>query len=194
MIKRYNAVEDPLCYPGTQVLRNKGGYQDAEALEEFEEAMFEIRAQEDLPLGELDYAHYRAIHRHFFQDVYDWAGETRQIRTSKGNSPFCYPENIEAQMNQLLSQLAQEGHLGDFVDPDAFADRAAHYIAEINAVHPFREGNGRCQLALLVILTENVGFTLDQDKLDPKAWMEAMIESFSGSKDPLAAEIRKLIE
>lgn len=194
MMKRYNAVEDPLCYPGTQVLRNKGDYRDAEELEDFEEAMYEIRAQEDLPLGQLDYAHYRAIHRHFFQDVYDWAGETRQIRTSKGNSQFCYPEYIEAQMNNLLGQLAQEGHLGDLVNPDDFAERAAHYIAEINAVHPFREGNGRCQLALLAILTDNAGFTMDQDKLNPEAWMKAMIESFSGSTDPLAAEIRKMIQ
>ena len=46
--------------------------------------MFDSRAEERLPEGELDFAHYRALHRHFFQDVYDWAGEIRAIRTGKG--------------------------------------------------------------------------------------------------------------
>jgi cell filamentation protein len=45
----------------------------------------------------LDYTHFRAIHRHLFQDVYDWAGEARTVRISKDNSMFCYPENIESE-------------------------------------------------------------------------------------------------
>ncbi|WDZ81644.1 Fic family protein (plasmid) [Ensifer adhaerens] len=63
--------------------------------------MFDSRATEDLPDGELDFAHYRALHRHFFQDVYDWAGEIRAIRTGKGGNWFCYPEYIESEADKI---------------------------------------------------------------------------------------------
>lgn len=57
----------------------------------------------------------------------------------------------------------------------------------------FRKGNGRCHLALLAMLTDNAGFLMDQTKLDPETWTDAMIESFSGSPDPLEGEILKML-
>ena len=74
---RYDAGDDPLCYPGTTVLRNKANLTDQDELDQFEQLMFLTRSEEPLPEGALDYAHYRAIHHHFFQDVYVWAGEAR---------------------------------------------------------------------------------------------------------------------
>lgn len=65
-MSRYDAVDDPLSYPGTTVLRNKPGLTDQDDLDQFEQLMFLSRAEEPLPAGNLDYAHYRAIHRHFF--------------------------------------------------------------------------------------------------------------------------------
>ena len=65
-MSRYDAIEDPLCYPGTQVLINKAGLQDHEELEQFEQLMFLTRSEEALPDGDLDYAHYKRIHLHFF--------------------------------------------------------------------------------------------------------------------------------
>ena len=70
-MSRYAASDDPLCYPGTQVLINKAGVQDQDQLDQFEQLMFLSRAEELLPSGNLDYAHYKSIHHHFFQDVYD---------------------------------------------------------------------------------------------------------------------------
>ena len=177
-MNRYDATEDPLCYPGTTVLRNKADIRDQDDLDQFEQLMFLSRAEEDLPPGDLDYAHYRAIHHHFFQDVYDWAGDIRQIRTAKGGNWFCYPENIDNEMERLFAQLAEEDHLIGIDDIAVFADRAAHYIAEINAVHPFREGNGRCQLTLLSLLLRLSNCELDEERLNPDRFMEAMIASF----------------
>ncbi|WP_018097457.1 Fic/DOC family protein [Sinorhizobium meliloti] len=190
---RYNAVEDPLCYPGSHVLRNKADIKDQDQLDEFEQLMFDSRAEEALPDGDLDFTHYRALHRHFFQDVYEWAGETRTIRTGKGENWFCYPEYIENEANRLFNELAARDHLANTESKDAFAGDAGWLLAEINAIHPFREGNGRIQLVFLTMLTRNAGYELDEGKLEPKRFLEAMIRSFSGDLAPLAGEIRRMI-
>ncbi|WP_075996616.1 Fic/DOC family protein [Salaquimonas pukyongi] len=192
-MSRYNALEDPLCYPGTQVLRNKADLTEQEELDEFEQLMFQTRADEDLPDGDFDVAHYRALHHHFFQDVYDWAGEFRTIRTGKANNWFCYPEYIEPEMNRIFSVLAAENYLMDMGDKDELAARAAWYLSEINAVHPFREGNGRTQLSFLTMLVRHAGFSLNEDNLEEEAFMNAMIFSFDGDTGPLQAQIRKML-
>jgi cell filamentation protein len=90
----YDAVVDEYCYPGTTVLKNKLDLTETEELYAFEAEVSDSRADEELPAGDLDFEHFKAIHRHLFQDVYDWAGEVRNVRISKDGSMFCYPENI----------------------------------------------------------------------------------------------------
>lgn len=191
-MSRYDVTEDPLCYPGTGVLQNKAGLVDQDELDQFEQLMFLTRSEEPLPEGALDYAHYRAIHHHFFQDVYTWAGQPRQIRTAKGGNWFCYPEYINAEMNRIFRELAKENHLADTSSLHDFAVRAAHYIADINAVHPFREGNGRCQLTLLDILMQVAGLEMIEGNIDEDEFMDAMIASFAGDEAPLVNEIIKM--
>lgn len=189
---RYDEGEDSLCYPGTTVLRNKAELTDQDELDQFEQLMFLTRSEEPLPEGDLNYAHYRAIHHHFFQDVYVWAGEARQIRTGKGGNWFCYPEYIDAEMSRIFRNLQAENYLADIGNLQDFASRAAHYIAEINAVHPFREGNGRCQLTLLDILLQGAGFQMNEDRIDEAEFMKAMIASFMGDEVPLRTAIIKM--
>lgn len=192
-MSRYDVTEDPLCYPGTSVLRNKAGLTDQDELDQFEQLMFLTRSEESLPEGALDYAHYRAIHHHFFQDVYEWAGQPRQIRTAKGGNWFCYPEHIDAEMNRVFGELAEEAHLADTNNLSDFANHAAYYIAEINAIHPFREGNGRCQLTLLDILMQVAGLEMIEDNIDEEEFMAAMVSSFADDKAPLVIAIAKMV-
>lgn len=77
------------------MLINKAGISDPDELSEFETSKARTRATDAWPDGKLDKAHYYALHRHFFQDVYDWAGKPRTIRTGKGGHWFCYPAFIE---------------------------------------------------------------------------------------------------
>lgn len=192
-MSRYNAVEDPLCYPGTQVLRNKADIQDQGELDQFEQLMFESRAEERLPEGALDFTHYLALHHHYFQDVYDWAGNVRDIRTGKGNNWFCYPEHIEVQAEQLFGELAARNHLAEMPGKREFAEGAAWFLSELNAIHPFREGNGRIQLVFLTMLARNAGFRVNERKLRPEPFLDAMILSFNGWLEPLIEEIQRLL-
>lgn len=187
----YAAEDDPLCYPGTTVLRNKLNIGDQAELDEFELALFLTRADEQIPAGNLDYEHYRAIHHHLFQDVYEWAGKVRTIRIGKGGNWFCYPEYIDQEMQRIFGALVDADHLCGIAVLD-FAGQAAHVIAEINAVHPFREGNGRTQLTFLAMLTENAGFSFNADVLERERVLNAMIESFAGEETPLADLIRDI--
>lgn len=154
----YAAESDPLCYPGTTVLINLLDIRDQSELDEVELALFLTRADEPLPAGELDYPHYCGLHRHLFQDVYAWAGRPRTIRIGKGGNWFCYPEHIATEMARVFGELGNTDRLPD-LDSVGFAGHAAHIVAEINAVHPFREGNGRTQLTFLAMLAEHAGFT-----------------------------------
>src|SRR5262249_52158969 len=162
----YDAVEDPYTYRDSTVLVNKLGLRTQAELDAFEAEVSSARADEPLPEGALDFAHYCVIHHHLFQDVYEWAGRPRTVRISKGGNPFCFPENIQGQATMLFRELRQSDHLRN-LDAQDFSDRAAHFLAELNAIHPFREGNGRSQLTFFALLADNAGHPLDFNKLDP---------------------------
>jgi cell filamentation protein len=188
----YDAFDDPYCYEGTSVLKNRLGIVAQDKLTEFEHAISSQRAEEPLPAGSLDQEHYCAIHRHFYQDVYEWAGELRTVRTAKGGNAFCYPENIAAQLKKLFGELASADNFRG-LDADAFASTAAHFLADLNAIHPFREGNGRTQLTFLKLIADAAGHDIDLVSIDPPAMLQAMIVSFCGNEEPLARLIRKLM-
>lgn len=189
----YDAVEDPYCYPGTTLLRNIPGLRDAAALERFEIVSTTQRSDEPLPAGRLSVLHYCAIHHHLFQDVYSWAGRFRTVRLGKEGSAFCYPEHIRREMTRLFASLKRERYFRD-LPTRAFADRSARFLATLNAIHPFREGNGRTQTIFLALLADRAGHPLALDRLMPERFLAAMIASFRGDERPLIAEIRRLID
>ena len=189
----YTAEQDPLCYPGTDVLINRADLRNPYELAQFELEMTLTRADEPLPDGDLDYDHYKAIHQYLFQDVYDWAGQPRSIRIGKGGNWFCYPEYIDREMARIFRDLEEADQLTGLPRED-FARQAAHVLAEINAVHPFREGNGRTQLSFLVLLAENASHVMNFDKLDPEGFLEAMITSFAGDEASLAEMIVAMLD
>jgi cell filamentation protein len=152
----YDVFDDPYCYKGTSVLKNRGNIRDAKRLEAFELEMSNLRAREPLPAGDFTPSHYCKIHHHLFRDVYPWAGKYRTVRTSKGGNPFCYPEFIDKSMRVLFGKLETEPFKPG-ADQAQFVTTAANFLAELNAIHPFREGNGRSQLALLHMLGERSG-------------------------------------
>jgi cell filamentation protein len=187
----YDAVDDPYTYENSTVLVNKLDLRAQAELDAFEAEISSARADEPLPGGILDFAHYKAVHHHLFQDVYDWAGQVRTVRISKGGNPFCFPENIEDQATKLFGDLHTADYLGN-LDGSAFSAKAAHFLAELNAIHAFREGNGRSQLTFFAMLADHAGHPLNLDKLEAKEMLDAMIASFGGDERKLAAVIEGL--
>jgi cell filamentation protein len=135
----YRAADDPYCYPGTSVLKNRLDLRSQAELDAFEAFITSQRADEPLPAGRLSYTHYRTVHRHLFQDVYAWAGRIRSVRIAKKGSMFAYPEHIEREMRRLFRDLADERYFRN-LDAAMFARKSAHFLAELNAIHPFSRG------------------------------------------------------
>ena len=69
----YDSIPDPYCYPGTAVVKNRANIRDQAELNAFEHEAMLQRAEEPYPAGRLSASHFKAIHRHLFQDVYTWA-------------------------------------------------------------------------------------------------------------------------
>ncbi|MGD0454360.1 MAG: Fic family protein [Solirubrobacteraceae bacterium] len=135
-------ADDPYVYPGTDVLRNRLGIRQAADLAEREAPLSVIRiAQLELRFipGDYDLAHLQATHRYIFGDIYPWAGELRTVRIAKGGDLFALPEHIGPYLTTLFADLAREDFLHG-LGREQFEEPLTHYYAEINAVHPFRDG------------------------------------------------------
>lgn len=185
-------------YPGTNVLQNLKGLREREALEQFEaDATWRRTFQLIMsPIsGRFDTAHLQAIHRHLFQDVYAWAGQFRTVNISKpGETWFARTEFIEPALDGLMGHLAGEQYLrGLPVEP--FAERCGYYLSELNAIHPFREGNGRTQREFMRQLALLAGYRLLWSRITAEQMTDASRRSFNqGEHSALATLIRAGLE
>jgi cell filamentation protein len=136
-----SGADDPYVYPGTRTLKNRLGIADPEQLERVERRLSVERSRQGVPAGNFDLAHLQAIHRHLFQDIYDWAGEIRTVEISKGAQQFQFRQYIHTGMADVHRRLARSRFLGGLSRAE-FAKQAAVILGDVNFVHPFREGNG----------------------------------------------------
>jgi cell filamentation protein len=184
--------DDRYTDPASGVLRNRLGIADA-ALLEATEADFVAERSRELsrkPIaGDFDLAHLQAIHRYLFGDVYEWAGELRTIDISKGGHLFAHYPHIQSAAVPIFRQLAQEKHLSG-LGPEAFSERAAYYLGELNALHPFREGNGRAQREFISHLGRNTGYYIAWENMTRADMLQASIEAHKGNTWKFAALIR----
>ena len=193
-MSRYDA-DDVYCIPGTAVLQNKAGIKNQDLLDNYEADFTAIRILElsQTPVkGNFNLAHLCKIHEYLFQDVYEWAGEIRSVDILRGDSRFCNVRQIQSYSNTVFSALAAEKYLNN-LESTALARRLAHYLSEINAIHPFREGNGRVQRIFTSQLAEQAGYSLDYSALGQEEIYSVMQSSFLGNEKPLADLILKII-
>ncbi|MCV0415957.1 MAG: Fic family protein [Brevundimonas sp.] len=182
--------DDPLyCYPGTNILRNKFYIQDRDEIERIERRVALERELEGAPEGNFDLEHLQAIHRHLFQDIYEWAGEVREVEISKGESQFQPLEFVERGMADVYRRLESADFLRG-LDADQFAAAAGKIIGDVNYVHPFREGNGRTQREYLRQLASEAGHDFRIELLDQEQWIDASIEAHRCNYEPMAKAIR----
>ena len=180
--------DDPYVYPGTTVLKNKLNIRDAALLDYHERELVTQRTREGIPKGDFDLAHLQAIHRHLFQDVYDWAGKIRTVEISKGGHQFQFRQYVRTGMDYVHRQLIAADYLKGLSRPD-FAAKAGEVIGNVNYVHPFREGNGRTQLQYLKQLAERAGHTLDSTRIKRDEWYHASREANETRFDAMARAI-----
>ena len=168
-------------------LANKLGINDPDLLKEIEAKIVMLRLieLEESPLeGNFDFDHLCRIHHFLFSDIYDFAGQIRDVRLAKGSSVFCYPENLESAQHAIFTKLKRDKLLMG-LSQEEFVTKLAHLSGELIALHPFREGNGRTSRVFLKELTSNAGYDLKYEDVDASRLLEADIAAFNGDLNPL---------
>ncbi|WLI77935.1 putative adenosine monophosphate-protein transferase Fic [Kosakonia sp. H02] len=187
MSDKFGDGRDPYLLPGLKVMRNVLGIHEKQRLEQAAYQLTALRAA-TLELGPLarGLPHLCAIHHHLYQDVFDWAGQIREVDIYEGDTRFCHFEYIEKEGNALMQQLEDEEWLCG-LEKAEFIARLAHYYCEINVLHPFRLGNGIAQRIFFEQLALHANFSLDWRDIDPEAWRAANQAGAMGDLEPLIA-------
>ncbi|ANU09788.1 cell filamentation protein Fic [Planococcus antarcticus DSM 14505] len=184
------------CYPGTDILINLFDVKDEEKLKELEKVYSLLRLSElqlQQPADPLDVQAFLAIHQVLLQDVYPFAGELRKEMISKGSSSFAHPKHIETHLLKIFSELEAENYLKRF-PRNQLISRLAYFLSELNALHPFREGNGRSVREFARQLLLNAGYRLDWGKiLEPAEIINAFVDSFNKNNDRLESLLNEII-
>ena len=181
--------DDPYTYPRTNILSNKLDIRDADELDRIERRLATQRAREGVPKGNFDLKHLKAIHRHLFQDIYDWAGQIRTVEIAKGGTQFQFQRYIETGMADVHRRLVQRNFLRG-LDAAAFADGAGEIMGDVNYVHPFREGNGRTQMLYLTQLASQAGHRIDIERVRTlDSWIKASRAAHRGDYAPMSRAI-----
>lgn len=179
--KFYECEQDnSYCYQDSCILKNKLGIKNKEQLEEAERNITALRILQ-LKTGELrgepNFKYLCKIHKHIFGDIYSWAGKIRTVDISKGNM-FCNSQFILENAEEIFNRLKKENYLQDYKDVEKMSERLAYYLSEINALHPFREGNGRTQREFIIVLARRAGYKVDFSKVSQEEMIQASEEAF----------------
>lgn len=173
-------ADNKYCYPNSNVLINKLGIRDLSTLQQAERDFTFARLlelQRKSIVGKFDFKHLKTIHKYIFQDLYEWAGKTRSVNIAKGNSEFCLVQNIDSFASTIFPAFFNECYaVRD--DRTEFVKAFTSFYGEMNALHPFREGNGRTQREFARELCLKCGYIFDLSHTCHSQMLEASVLSF----------------
>jgi cell filamentation protein len=192
----YQGAEN-YCYPNTSVLRNKQGIRNDEDLTIAEREISSLRLlqlRSQSIDGNFDLDHLCKIHHFIFSDIYEWAGNLRRGEfLLKDGSIFCRGQYLQNNSNDIFNKLSEENHLQG-LPKDQFIKRLAFYMGEVNALHPFREGNGRTSREFFRHLSIKAGYILDFGNTNKDELLRADIDAFNGDYNGLIAILEEAIK
>jgi len=165
----YSYIDPDRVYtdPETGILRNKLNIKDQNALM-FAEAAATAKRTSELrarPIRIKDARALFAIHRHLFQDIYEWAGERRIVEISKGGKQFFLTSHFDNALAYIDGLLAEYKRV-DKKDRTKLSGKLAEILDTVNYMHPFREGNGRTQREFIRLLAMEKGWRLNLNPPD----------------------------
>lgn len=193
MSDKFGEGRDPYLYPGLNVMRNRLGIHQFFFKQKTAYEMTALRAA-TIELGPLvrGLPHLCAIHRQLYQDIFDWAGQLREVDIYQGDTRFCHFAYIEKEGNALMQDLEEEGYLVGLAH-EKFVERLAHYYCEINVLHPFRLGSGLAQRIFFEQLALHAGYALSWQGIAVETWKQANQSGAMGDLSALQAIFQKAI-
>ena len=184
MSNSYKYIDPDYTYtdPISGLLRNKQDITDPEVLIFVESGAVTKRLQElyENPIKIDGIDSLFEIHKHLFQDIFNWAGKKRNVEISKDGKQF-FPtthfDNAFRYIDQLIAEFKKipRGNKMNLVE------KLAEILDNVNYLHPFREGNGRTQREFLRLLASEKSLILNLNPPDNKSvyerYMKGTIES-----------------
>ena len=181
---------------GEDILENKLGIHDREALKAAEQEIVTNKTADILNETAEDFGLDYLIHIHkvLFEGIYDFAGKIRTVDISKPDaaSPFAYVQFIDTESNRIFDDLKKKNYLNE-LDQKNFIEEVTKLAVELNALHPFRDGNGRAIRLYLIMLTDHAGYLLDYSQVSATELIDADIRAFEGDVEKLLQVYRKTV-
>jgi len=181
------------------ILENKLGITDQETLEDTETILlsdaysyfFDLLNRKELKFS-LDLI--LEIHRYYLEPLYKWAGQLRIINISKDGTLFCPAINIKTSLKEL-DKVIKENIPTSKDSPETLAKKLAIIHNEYNAIHPFREGNGRTIRLFLDLLSGSVGYQpIEYEKISHDDYISACIAGMNGDYKQMVDLFQKNIK
>ena len=180
----YTTTQSIYCYPDSNVLKNKLNIRDNKLLKTAEEEITLIKQMELLknPIkGNFSKAHLMNIHKFIFEDIYSFAGKIRREQISKADTMFYPPDLIDRELDKVFAKIKEKNMLKE-TDEEKVFDNLAYVMAELNIIHPFREGNGRSIREFIRLMAKRMGYDLNWGNVDKEELLEASILSVDNYK------------
>lgn len=180
----YTTTQSIYCYPDSNVLKNKLNIRDNKLLKTAEEEITLIKQMELLrnPIkGNFSKAHFMNIHKFIFEDIYSFAGKIRREQISKADTMFYPPNLIDRELHKVFAKIKEKNMLKE-TDEEKVFDNLAYVMAELNIIHPFREGNGRSIREFIRLMAKRMRYDLNWGNVDKEELLEASILSVDNYK------------
>ena len=180
----YTTTQSIYCYSDSNVLKNKLNIRDNKLLKTAEEEITLIKQMELLknPIkGNFSKAHFMNIHKFIFEDIYSFAGKIRREQISKADTMFYPPNLIDRELDKVFAKIKEKNMLRE-TDEEKVFDNLAYVMAELNIIHPFREGNGRSIREFIRLMAKRMGYDLNWGNVDREELLEASILSVDNYK------------
>ena len=180
----YTTTQSIYCYPDSNILKNKLNIRDNKLLKTAEEEITLIKQMELLknPIkGNFSKAHLMNIHKFIFEDIYSFAGKIRREQISKADTMFYPPNLIDRELDKVFAKIKEKNMLRE-TDEEKVFDNLAYVMAELNIIHPFREGNGRSIREFIRLMAKRMGYDLNWGNVERDELLESSILSVDDSK------------
>lgn len=179
----YTTVQSMYCYQDSDVLKNKLNIRNKGELKAAEEeftAVKQLVLLQDPVKGYFTKTHLLRIHRFLFEDVYPFAGQIRREQISKGDTMFYPPDTIDRELNRVFAAIHENKLLKEKKASEQIQN-LSWTMAELNIIHPFREGNGRSIRELIRCMALVYGIHLNWGNTDRDTLIDAAIASVDDS-------------
>lgn len=190
--------DDKYTYPGSGgVPRNKRGLTDRD---ELDRAMNDYAsaawiAFSNSPPAIYDFAYLREIHTTIFGQLFDWAGQIRDVDTAAGTTGIVYarPQYVDSALEDMFGALSRDSYLQGIESPADFSNQLATHWGYLTQIHPFRDGNTRSQSLFVSNLARAAGHPIGWLSIDVDALRVARLRAVQGGESALASLLHSAI-